>query len=176
MITTAQIADVLDRYLNCYPDTYDSAYPLLRALLHCDDLTSRKTFPLHVTCSTAAVDDTGHVLVIKHQILGKWLFPGGHVDPDDTDLMGAALRELEEETGIGPESVLPLGSTPFEIDVHPIPASPRRGEPAHSHADLAWAFHVTGGALVTLQQGEVTDYAWVEPTSEELRRLAVNVA
>jgi 8-oxo-dGTP pyrophosphatase MutT (NUDIX family) len=31
---------------------------------------------------------------------GHWSFPGGRRDPEDPDLLGTALRELEEECGI----------------------------------------------------------------------------
>ncbi|MEU8404124.1 NUDIX domain-containing protein [Nonomuraea sp. NPDC048892] len=36
--------------------------------------------------------------MIHHRALDRWLLPGGHVEPDDHSLYGAALRELEEET------------------------------------------------------------------------------
>ncbi|MGA5363961.1 NUDIX domain-containing protein [Streptomyces purpurascens] len=44
----------------------------------------------------------GHVLLIERgwdPFKGRWALPGGHVDPGETSL-AAAVRELEEETGI----------------------------------------------------------------------------
>ncbi|GGZ30232.1 NUDIX domain-containing protein [Streptomyces avidinii] len=46
------------------------------------------------------VNGEGQVLFIRHVALGKWLTPGGHLEPEDPDLLSAALRELIEETGI----------------------------------------------------------------------------
>ena len=40
---------------------------------------------------------------------GQVAFPGGRIDDSDVDAVAAALREAEEETGLAPEFIEPLG-------------------------------------------------------------------
>lgn len=39
---------------------------------------------------------------------GQMAFPGGHIDPEDSGPVAAAIREAEEETGLEPARVVPL--------------------------------------------------------------------
>lgn len=51
---------------------------------------------------------TGHLR--KHS--GQIAFPGGSIDPDDASPEMAAMREAQEEVGLDPEFVEPLGRLP----------------------------------------------------------------
>lgn len=45
--------------------------------------------------------------LIQHS--GQISFPGGHIEVGDLSPLAAALREAQEEIGLGPDQVLPLG-------------------------------------------------------------------
>ncbi|RDI94880.1 NUDIX hydrolase [Meiothermus sp. QL-1] len=53
----------------------------------------------------------GEVLLIRDR-MGYWCFPKGHVEPGES-LAQAALREVEEETGIKAEVQGALGTTRY---------------------------------------------------------------
>jgi len=171
MITSDHIRETFADYAAAYPEEKGALSVVFERLDHGDDLSSRKTFPLHVTAGAVLVNESGDVLFIRHKALGKYLTPGGHLEPEDVNLMGAALRELSEETGIK-GSIAPLLPGPVHIDVHDIPANDTKGEPAHRHADVRCLFGTSGPVEVTLQAEEVSASEWRRPdtlTDETLR-------
>jgi 8-oxo-dGTP pyrophosphatase MutT (NUDIX family) len=158
-ITKRHIRDAVATYLSTHPDEKDDLRLLLDLLDSGADLTSRKEFRGHVTANAVLVNPSGQVLFIHHRSLNRWLTPGGHVEPSDSTLRDAALRELAEETGIGPADVQPLGDKAIHIDIHPIPPNDSKNEPAHCHIDFRFMFRTTAN-VAQLQAEEVTDAAW----------------
>ena len=116
--------------------------------------------PGHFTASAFVLSpDRRDLVLIHHKKLGIWVQPGGHVEPSDEDLMGAARREVLEEVGLG--ELVPLtvaGASPvFDVDIHVIPA--RKADPAHEHFDVRFAFVAQTRELVHSE--EVADLRWV---------------
>ncbi len=106
------------------------------------DCFSKRTFePGHVTSSAVVVSpDQSQVLLISHRDFGFWLQPGGHLDPGDTDVLEAARRELHEEAGLADVERPAWAQGILDVDVHQVPAGLKRGEPAHLHFDVRFAF------------------------------------
>ena len=83
---------------------------------HRDGL-SRSCVPAHLTASALVVDASGdHVLLALHRKGGFWAQLGGHCEPADRTLSGAALREAGEESGIAGLRV--AGTGPVDLDRH----------------------------------------------------------
>lgn len=99
-----------------------------------EDCFLRSHLARHFTASALILDRAGgHVLLLHHRKLDRWLQPGGHAD-GDPDLLGVALKEVEEETGL--KQVRPLWREPFDLDIHVIPA--RKEVPEHDHYDVRY--------------------------------------
>lgn len=85
----------------------------------------------HVTASAWVVSpDRGKVLLMEHRKLMKWFQPGGHCD-GDPNVLGVAIKETQEETGV---KARPVSLAIFDVDVHLIPANPK--DAAHYHYDI----------------------------------------
>jgi len=146
-----------------------------RMLALCDhgDPFSRTSFePGHFTASAFVLSpDHERVLVVFHKKLGKWLQPGGHIEPTDTSIFEAARREVEEETGV--RGALPAHPGVFDIDVHEIPA--RRDEAAHEHFDLRVLLVAPDVRVVANDEVEAVRWATIPEvdllgTDESVRR------
>ena len=140
-------------------DPKEAAFCIEMSRLTADrnDALSRHHFePGHFTASAFVLSpDQKSVLLIFHGKLARWLQPGGHIDPDDIDVLHAAAREVAEETGL--TNLQPIGTGLFDVDIHEIPA--RKNNPAHRHFDLRILLQATS---LDFQAGsDALDAKWV---------------
>ncbi|GAA2715533.1 NUDIX hydrolase [Micromonospora olivasterospora] len=136
----------------------------------------------HFTSSAIVFNSAGKVLLVHHNKIGLWLYPGGHVDPNE-DPAEAALREVVEETGIEAQILAPQRfahpavrsiPTPFaiiEMDIED------RKDGLHRHIDFVYICRTTSDTL-DAQLEEVSNVAWFDiadiaelPTPKELPSL-----
>lgn len=156
------IRATLAQYLSQFPEESERVQALAKALAQAStDAVISRDSPAHITVGAIACDrDRQMILQIHHRRLGRWLLPGGHVEPWDRSLSEAARRELEEETGeLGRRARL-VHDYPLDIDVHRIPSPTDSEKGEHSHFDLRFAFLVSDGN-VELNEDESEAFRWV---------------
>ncbi|MGF7237987.1 MAG: NUDIX hydrolase [Frankia sp.] len=159
IITNDTVGAVISRYARAHPDEAADLEPVLVAAMGPDVLTARSTMPAHVTCAAVAITPDWRILQVLQRASGRWLPPGGHVEPADRTLVDAALREMAEETGVDPTSATVLGAEPFDIDTHAIPERPKKRESAHIHVDLRFLVRLPDQTL-TAEVAEVRAVRW----------------
>jgi 8-oxo-dGTP pyrophosphatase MutT (NUDIX family) len=95
---------------------------------HADGMT-RSCYPEHLTASTLVLSaDLHRVLLTLHAKAGQWFQFGGHCEPGDETLAGAATREATEESGI---DGLVLDPVPVQLSEHAVPFCDPRGGVHH---------------------------------------------
>lgn len=153
----ARLAHALAEHALAYPDSAPVVARMRQLLVvPADPFSRRHTEPGHFTASAFVLcPERRRVLLIRHPKLGRWLQPGGHIEPGDGDLAAAARREVNEETGVSVDS--PRGGI-FDVDIHDIPANAKEG--AHQHFDVRYAFIASSDRLEASPEG--LGARWVE--------------
>lgn len=174
-IADSEIASALAAYLERYPDEKALLAEPIQRLAQGHDFASRRSFPMHVTVGALLTRGGKEVLLVGHRAYGITLQPGGHLEPTDTTLIGAAVRELVEETGIAADAVVPLSQVPVYVEYGCVPARPLKDEPEHFHLDIGYAFATVAGDVGCIQESEVTSAAWY-PLVEAQRLVGPRIA
>jgi len=128
----------------------------LRTESHCYE---RRNLKGHLTASSLILNHTRDMaLMLHHAKLQIWLQPGGHAD-GETDLLGVAMKEAREETGIPSFKV--LSKDIFDIDMHLIPL--HKQVPAHYHLDIRFLLE-TDSSIPLISNHESNQLAWIPLT------------
>ena len=126
-----------------------------------DNILTRENKIAHFTASGfVANKDCSRVLMAHHNIYRVWAWTGGHAD-GEADLLGVALREAREETGV--THIRPLSSAIASLDILPVWGHVKRGQwvSSHQHLNVTYLLTAEESDALHFREGENTRVGWL---------------
>lgn len=133
---------------------------LLTMLRSGRDLWTRENETAHLTASAWVTDPTRtRVLMCYHNIYHSWSWLGGHAD-GDRDLLGVALREVREESGLA--SVRPVSEDLFSLEILTVDGHEKRGRyvPSHLHLNVTYLLEADDTETLAVKPDENSAVGW----------------
>jgi len=161
------LINLLNSYLILFPEESERQKLLIEYLeSHEDDeLIDWNNFDGHIVAGGFIyAKEENKFLVLYHNDLKMFLYPGGHVDNDDVNTLFAAKREILEETGINNLEQLKVSDDelmPIDIDTHKIGYNERLNLPEHYHFDFRYLFVVEKIQYIKTDVEEMAGYKWI---------------
>ena len=135
---------------------------MLRQLRQCPGTILGRDDLAHMTASAFVINrDASRILLLYHNQMDCWAWPGGHAD-GCPDLLQVALRETWEETGV---QAAPVCDGPISLDIFPVAPHEKRGRqvPRHLHLSLAYLLQADDTAPLRQCPAENRAVAWQTP-------------
>ncbi len=134
------------------------------------DALNPGTLVRHMTASAVVFNRDRQVLLVHHLRFAAWVFPGGHVDENESP-DEAAVREVAEEVGLRMQIVSPSLPDLPGMSAHPSPwmvmELPDPGTPGHTaphrHIDFLYVGRADG--QLVRQEDEVCCSGWFDITA-----------
>lgn len=127
-----------------------------------DEVLTRSNVIAHLTSSGFIMNPSlDRTLMVHHNILGAWAWTGGHTD-GDADLLGVAVREAKEETGV--QHIAPLSPKIASLDVLWVPGHVKRGAyvSVHLHLSVGYVLICGEDEAVRVKPDENTGVRWFD--------------
>jgi 8-oxo-dGTP pyrophosphatase MutT (NUDIX family) len=125
-----------------------------------DDVLDRENLVAHLTSSAIVVnEEMNKVLFIHHNIYNAWGWVGGHND-GDADLIGVAIKEAKEETGI--EDIQPVNEEILMMDIIHVTNHIKHGQYVgdHLHLNVTYLLKASEDEQLKHNPSENSDVRW----------------
>ena len=161
----------------CEQEAQDRRMMLRYLSLFPDDILTRANEIAHFSASAWVVNPArDRVLMLYHNIYKSWAWPGGHADGEE-NLLGVALREVQEETGV--ERLRPVTEQLYSLEILTVNAHVKRGKYVvpHLHLNLTYLLEADESQNIRRKPDENSAVRWfglneaVEASSEPEMRV-----
>lgn len=134
---------------------------MLKYIKSFDDVLTRNNEIAHFTASSWTTNkERTKILMLYHNIYKSWTWSGGHAD-GESNLLGTAIRELKEETGV--KNVNPIGDGIASLEVLCVDGHVKRGKyvSTHIHLNLTYFLEVDEEEVLRMKPDENSGVKWV---------------
>ena len=124
------------------------------------DILTRANEIAHFSASAWVINpQRDRVLMLYHNIYKSWAWPGGHADGEE-NLLGVALREVKEETGI--ERLRPVTEQLYSLEILTVNAHVKRGKYVvpHLHLNLTYLLEADDSQKIRSKPDENSAVRW----------------
>ena len=159
---------IIDKYLLLFPQEIERQKNVIEFLnIYEDkDITDWNNFNGHIVAGGFIyAKEEKKFLVLYHNDLKMYLYPGGHAVGSDKNPLDTSIREIKEETGLTELKQLILcddALIPIDIDTHIIGYNERLKLPEHYHFDFRYLFTVDRIQDVKVDTEELSNYQWID--------------
>lgn len=125
------------------------------------DILTRENEVAHLTASAWVMNpERTKVLMAYHNLYDSWAWLGGHAD-GESDLLAVALREVEEESGVG--AVCPVTDEILSIETLCVQGHEKRGRyvPCHLHLNVTYLLEADPNQPLRVKPNENSAVAWI---------------
>lgn len=133
-----------------------------------DDILKRENEMMHITSSGIVINkNKDKMLMVHHNIFNAWSLPGGHADGEE-DLLGVAMSEVREETGL--KDINPITEKIFALDILPVYSHFRKEKfvKSHLHLSVLYIFEADEKEQVIIKPDENSDVKWIPFTEIDI--------
>lgn len=162
MANNDKIKKLIENYVPYNEQEENDKIQMIKFIDSNEDILTRDNIFGHLTASAYVVnEDFDKTLLVKHNILGGYIFPGGHAD-GESDFLSVAIREVQEETGL---DVKEYSKEIFSICSAPVKGHVKRGKyvSAHNHYDFLYLVIAKNEDMnnIRVLEDENSDIKWV---------------
>ena len=158
--------ELINKYLYLFPEEKGKYKEFTEYLNNNNDVTDWNNFNGHVVVGGFIyAKKEKKFLVIYHNDLKMYLYPGGHIDNSDLNPLEAVKREIKEETGITNINEIVLSDNNLihiDINIHMIPYNERLDLKEHYHYEFRYLFTIDSIQEVTLDTTESSSFKWID--------------
>lgn len=160
--------DSIRAYIPCNEQETRDRDIILYCIDKFEDVLTRNNEVAHITSSGFVMNEArDRILMVYHNIYNSWSWTGGHADGEE-DLLGVAIREVTEETGV--KGVTPVSTEIFSLDVLTVEGHIKRGRyvAPHLHLSVAYFLEADEGEELVVKEDENSGVKWIP--AEEVNR------